>query len=424
MTARRTTGHATPGPDRTDEPWSYSIGDHGATVRVYERTPGGVLYIAAWDPTLNHGRGGPKRRSLKHRDRAAAKREARRVAAALESSGDLVLNPTLGYLIDGYRRTQVTRMKHGTTKWIETALDCWLGFLGQGYALRELGPEEWERFKQERRSGRIDAAGRPVTDRAALKPVMAGTVNLGLDAMNMLCNWAMRTKVSGRRLLDRSPCWKLPYAKDVNPRRSIWTEERLQQVLARAEEHQMQVEWSGRRRHRRSHLADILFIMDQTGRRLGAVRQLRPTDIKLDQGTHGKIEWPSETDKAGKRWLTAIRPELRPRLERILRQRQAIGTGPLFPAPRNQDEAVCEGTVADWLHQVLKELGLPRLPHDRFHGIRRKWVTERKHLPDVDVARAGGWRSVQTMKRAYQQADDAGVLEAVLERRTLHERTS
>jgi hypothetical protein len=44
-----------------------------------------------------------------------------------------------------------------------------------------------------------------------------------------------------------------------------------------------------------------------------------------------------------------------------------------------------------------------------------------KHLPDADVAKAGGWRSIGTMKRAYQLADDAGVLEAVLETRKLKE---
>jgi len=46
---------------------------------------------------------------------------------------------------------------------------------------------------------------------------------------------------------------------------------------------------------------------------------------------------------------------------------------------------------------------------------------QRKHLPDVDVAKAGGWRSIATMKRSYQLVDDAGVLEAVLEPRKLRD---
>jgi hypothetical protein len=53
----------------------------------------------------------------------------------------------------------------------------------------------------------------------------------------------------------------------------------------------------------------------------------------------------------------------------------------------------------------------------------RKWATERRHLPDVDVAKAGGWRlrSVNTMKRSYQQSDDAGVMEAVMESKKLRD---
>ena len=38
---------------------------------------------------------------------------------------------------------------------------------------------------------------------------------------------------------------------------------------------------------------------------------------------------------------------------------------------------------------------------------RRLFASERKHLPDVDLMRAGGWRDLATMKRSYQQADPA-----------------
>jgi hypothetical protein len=50
-----------------------------------------------------------------------------------------------------------------------------------------------------------------------------------------------------------------------------------------------------------------------------------------------------------------------------------------------------------------------------WHAYRRNWATERKHLPDVDVAAAGGWKTVQTLKSAYQQADAETMLRVVLE---------
>ena len=43
----------------------------------------------------------------------------------------------------------------------------------------------------------------------------------------------------------------------------------------------------------------------------------------------------------------------------------------------------------------------------------RLWASERKHLPDVDVAAAGGWRSTAAMRVSYQQADAATQLQVV-----------
>jgi hypothetical protein len=48
------------------------------------------------------------------------------------------------------------------------------------------------------------------------------------------------------------------------------------------------------------------------------------------------------------------------------------------------------------------------------HAFRRKWATERKHLPTVDVAAAGAWAGTETLVRCYQQTDDATMLAVVL----------
>jgi hypothetical protein len=40
--------------------------------------------------------------------------------------------------------------------------------------------------------------------------------------------------------------------------------------------------------------------------------------------------------------------------------------------------------------------------------------SERKHLPDVDAAGAGGWKGTVSPKRAYQQADANTILTVVL----------
>ncbi|MGI8843936.1 MAG: hypothetical protein ACR2HZ_09560, partial [Gemmatimonadaceae bacterium] len=45
-----------------------------------------------------------------------------------------------------------------------------------------------------------------------------------------------------------------------------------------------------------------------------------------------------------------------------------------------------------------------------WHPYRRKWATERKTLPTVDVKKAGGWQDTATLLRSYQQADDETML--------------
>lgn len=400
--------------------WSHSEGAHGFKVRVYERTPGGRLYISAGDPLLAGGKGGYRRESLGHRDKKLAMKEARRVSAALEAGHAAQGSPTLGYVVDLYEHHELAAKKPGTAKWLRQFLTLWTTFVGRHVPVKDLGAREWEAFKRQRLSGTIDGHGKPV-EAEKRRPVSPGTVNLGLDALTILCNWATRWRIEGRPLLDRSPVWRLPYLDDANPQRAVWTYDRFLKVVEAAERVTMQVEWHGKRERMASYLADVLVIAEGTGRRIGAVRQLRYRDLRLSDGPHGKIQWPADTDKTGKSWLTPITPDVRARLLKVMRERPGLGDTPLFPSPRNLQVPLSDNCLKEWLHKAQQIAKLPRLDHDAFHGLRRKWATERKHLPDVDVAKAGGWRSLNTMKRSYQQADDVGVLEAVLEPRKLRD---
>ena len=68
------------------------------------------------------------------------------------------------------------------------------------------------------------------------------------------------------------------------------------------------------------------------------------------------------------------------------------------------------------LRELLESAGLEKLDGSLWHAYRRKWATERKHLPDVDVAAAGGWANPNTLRLVYQQADQETMLRVVLER--------
>lgn len=75
-----------------------------------------------------------------------------------------------------------------------------------------------------------------------------------------------------------------------------------------------------------------------------------------------------------------------------------------------------------WLRIAEKSAGLPKLNGGLWHAYRRKWATERKHLPIVDVAAAGGWRDTETLLRCYQQPTNDTLLAVMSEERKVHER--
>ncbi|MCH7475136.1 MAG: hypothetical protein IIA27_10720 [Gemmatimonadetes bacterium] len=70
--------------------------------------------------------------------------------------------------------------------------------------------------------------------------------------------------------------------------------------------------------------------------------------------------------------------------------------------------------ASSWLRRAEVLAKLPKQPGLLWHAYRRKWATERKHLPDADVAAAGGWKELESLRQCYQQADEATMLEVVL----------
>jgi hypothetical protein len=68
--------------------------------------------------------------------------------------------------------------------------------------------------------------------------------------------------------------------------------------------------------------------------------------------------------------------------------------------------------------RALRPLGGVTRPLGWF---RRTWETSgtgrasgRKHLPEVEVAKAGGWNSLGSLRTAYQQADEITMLRVVM----------
>ena len=81
---------------------------------------------------------------------------------------------------------------------------------------------------------------------------------------------------------------------------------------------------------------------------------------------------------------------MRAAIDRVLAERPGIGGAYLFPSPIHPSEPIRYELASDWLLRAEKLAGVAKQEGSLWHAYRRKWATERKHLPDVDVAAAGG----------------------------------
>jgi len=139
-----------------------------------------------------------------------------------------------------------------------------------------------------------------------------------------------------------------------------------------------------------------LVLAEATGRRLGSIRLLRWEDIDFDRA---EIRWRAEADKKRKEWLIPAPPALLEELRSFRRQLGAIA-GWLFPGERKPEQAMDRHLFDRWLAEAERHAGVPKLDGALWHAYRRKWATERKHLPLKDVAAAGGWVDVETLLRS------------------------
>lgn len=409
--------------------WSYTAGEHGNSVTVYERNVGGNLYVRIWDPTLQAGKGGYRRRSLGHRNRERAKSYADQQAAKLrEGESELQSGRlTVDRLFKLYRRHRLGRKGEAEQKVNERQLEAWKRWLGPQKDPAKISLREWNAYAETRAAGEVDARGRPVSEDER-RPVGPRTVAKDLNFLNHVLRWATRWRTAaGHYLLNENPTRGFDVPKEKNPNRPIATDERVDAIREVADRVEMEVSWSDDRKTVRSHFPELFEVMVGTGRRISAVCALRHEDLRfesVEDAPHGAIRWPADTDKTGRETTVPITPNVRQALGRVRRRFPGIGRTPLFPAPSDRQKPMSRYLADDWLREAEELAGLEPQDGGLWHPFRRRWVTKRKHLPDVDVARAGGWKSLEAVRRCYQGADRETVLRTVLEAGELHEAES
>ncbi len=395
------------------ERWSYSTGPYGCRVTVYEEL-NGMIYARET---------GRKPYSLNHRSRDRAKAWARdrqaKLALGIEALG--TPTPNAARVFDAYLEhhspTRTTRTQGEDRR----RREMWERVLRSGKDLHKLTRGEWERFARDRLAGAIDAKGRPVTATKRHK-VRGRTVGGDQEWLRGVIRWAITWQDDeGRYLMRENPMRGYAIMREQNPKRPLATADRYEAVIAKADEVTMEIRRDGRRFKVASYLREILDLVNDSGRRISAVLSLQYADVRLSEGPHGSLHWRQDTDKQGKEWLTPMSPRMRAVIDRIKAVRPGLGTAYLFPSPRNARRPISKDKASRWLQKAEELAKVPHLDGGCWHPYRRKWVTERKHLPDRDVAAGGGWSDLSCLRACYQQVDGATLYKVMTEPMELRE---
>jgi integrase len=409
--------------------WSTSIEAHGVRVRIYERSRGGTLYVEVRGVTGKVD--GKDRRSLGHRDRALARDQARALSRSLAEARLTGVAPdtlTFGQLFATYCRERMPQLTPARQSETNARMMMFTEAWGSNLLVADVDQSRVDRYCQLRRSGEVIA---PCKRRAAQgkrrrgykrpRPIRDGALDVEFPWLRSVLRWARRFRVNGHRLLVENPVDGLTWPREKNPRRPIASHERYVRTMERADT----VDPVGR-------LRCILALARHTGRRESAICALRADDLLLsrdriraalaaaglderlaDHMPHGAARWRESADKGGYLFVSPMGAAAREAVDRYLQAMPRMGDVPLFPAPTDDTVSVRRETVAKWLLNAERLANLPKLVGGTFHPYRRLWASERKHLPDADVAAAGGWKDTGALRQSYLQADGATVLRVV-----------
>ena len=373
---------------------SYGAGEWGRNrVRVFPDPKTGLFQIE-W---RENGR--RLTRSLKHRDWRRAKRQADEFAAGylgpeLHRKAEAESEPlTLETLFDIYGE-EVTPTKRGQSRLHDrAAMKMFLGCFGRDRKPATLSQRDWDRFIRERRSGRVGPSGKPVSDRM---------IERDLKFLIAVLNWAVKSRDErGELLLGSNPLKGLKTPTEKNPARIVLTEVEYQALLRVSR----QVDWRFR---------VALVLAHETGHRINAIRQLRWSDIDLEDGM---VRWRAEHEKTGYEHRTPVTVEAIAVLEEARTRNPGIGDAPVLPSPKYPTMPVSRPLARVWWTRAQKLAGLEPKRGRGWHSLRRKFASDLMDQPLKVLCELGGWKTAKTVLQCYQRADEAQLRKALESRR-------
>ncbi len=375
---------------------AYSAGEWGRNrVRVFPDAKTG-LYQIEWREN-----GCRLTRSLKHRDWRRAKRQADEVAAGYagpELNGRKEPEPeplTLATLFEIYGEEVTPTKAESSQKYDRATMRMFLTFFGGHRRPDTLSQRDWDRFIRARRSGRAGRSGRPVGNR---------TIQQDLKLLIAILNWAAKSRdEEGTLLLDSNPLRGLRTPTEKNPTRVVVTQAEYEALLKAS----VSMDWRFR---------VALVIAHETGHRIGAIRQLRWSDIDMESRI---IRWRAENEKTGYEHRTPVTTEVLAALEEARMQNPRGGNSPVLPAPKNPSRCLDRSRVRVWWDKAQKLAGLEPKRGRGWHSLRRKFASDLMDQPLKVLCQLGGWKTAQTVLQCYQRADEDQLRKALEHRRTV-----
>jgi integrase len=375
---------------RTQKHWSYRTEEKGINrVRAFAHPVSGRLYLEFYD--------GDQRLTepLRHEDKAEAKAQADRLAVALRQADRApAAAATLQPLFDNYLREVTPGKTPGKAAHDRRTARMVVEILGGSRLVSSLTHRDAARFLAERRR-RGDLRHGSTHGRK----LGARQLAYDLAFIRAVLNWGV-----GAGLVDRNP-WQ-GYRPDLGkytPRRPVLNGPQYDALLLIAA-----------RVDPRFRLALVLAY--ETGHRVGAIRQLRWSDVDFSRGV---IRWRIQHDKIGLEHETPMTLAAREELWAAQQAGATIGDQWVFPAPKNASEPVSRYLVDSWWDRGERLAELAPEPGRGWHSCRRTFATELKAAPLKDLCALGGWKDPQTILKCYQRADPVTMRQALATRTRL-----
>ena len=401
QTARRDKWHRT-----MKGTWTCSLGTRGARVRLFQKRIDGVFYREI------HLRGeGRDQVTLNTHSRATAEEFGRSLLGRLmlgvstRSNGPV----RLGELWDRYRIECPYYLDNSPHSKQDAAIRAAIlvGYFGADYDMRSLTGEKVLLYEQTRVAGGIKYVVRGVSKLTKRARQRSSAADLML--LRAMLRWACTVRTSdGGVWLLRNPLQGVPIQVELNPLRPVATSERFAQLRAAIQERAASA-LTEALRIRWTRLELALVIAGATGRRRGSIVALRWEDIDLGGAT---IHWRAESDKTGVGGQIPIPGTLVAEL-RAFRNALGDAAGWLFPRAAGANGHIPAAMLGEWLARVEKDANIPKLMGGLWHVWRRKWATDRMHLPLKAVADTGGWKDTDTLIECYQQTPDRMMMEVM-----------